>query len=911
MMTLGPLSFAAPWALVALAALPAIWWLLRLTPPAPMRMVFPPLAVLARLTKQDDTAEKSPPWLIILRLALAAALILALSDPIMNPAREIGSEGPLLLVVDDGWAAARDWPARQEALARILDQAARERRAVALVQTAPTAPGLQKTEIDLTPANEAASRAEAIRPKPWTVDRIGALMRIQDSTALSATPPAEAIWLTDGLALEGDSDWIDGLRRVAPLRVIRDAPGQSPAILLPPESDGELMIAEAKRMAGQPAQTLWLRAFDAGGAILARKELVFEDGAETAETEVDLPTELRNRLVRLDVENQGTAAATVLLDERWRRRPVGLITGESSLGAQPLLGEFYYIDRALSPFTDVRRGSVAELLDRRLAVLVLGDSSPATVADGESLARWIERGGVLIRFAGPHLADASIDPSQGELLPVPLRPGGRTMGGALSWSRPAVLAPFSDDSPFTGLAIPDDVVVFQQVLARPALDLAKNTWAALSDGTPLITADQRGSGWTVLIHTSANTSWSNLSLSGLFVDMLRRIVAVSRGAVDDGTGASTLPPLEILDGFGNLGPPPPGVIGIETPDFAETPVGPAHPPGFYGKAETRRALNLSAGMSTPEPLGALPEGVEIERFGKAPEILFAPWLLALALVLFLTDMVAALLLRGLLRPRAVANAAAILLALSFLNGHAEAQTLESAGGGDFARDASLTTRLAYVETGIQAIDDNSRAGLRGLSVIVNRRTAAELGNPIGIDLESDGLIFFPFLYWPVTAGTLPSETAAARIRDFLAGGGVILFDTRDPDGAVPITTLRALAERLRIPPLIPAPSNHVLTRAYYLLRSFPGRWAGGNLWVERAGERVNDGVSPVIVGSNDWAGAWAMDEAQRPIYAVVPGGERQREMAYRFGINLVMYTLTGNYKADQVHLPAILERLGL
>ena len=72
----------------------------------------------------------------------------------------------------------------------------------------------------------------------------------------------------------------------------------------------------------------------------------------------------------------------------------------------------------------------------------------------------------------------------------------------------------------------------------------------------------------------------------------------------------------------------------------------------------------------------------------------------------------------------------------------------------------------------------------------------------------------------------------------------------------------------------------------------------------------NDGVASIIVGSNDWASAWAMDAAGRPVMPVIPGGDMQREMALRFGVNLVMYALTGNYKADQVHLPAIIERLG-
>ena len=113
-----------------------------------------------------------------------------------------------------------------------------------------------------------------------------------------------------------------------------------------------------------------------------------------------------------------------------------------------------------------------------------------------------------------------------------------------------------------------------------------------------------------------------------------------------------------------------------------------------------------------------------------------------------------------------------------------------------------------------------------------------------------------------------------------------------------------------MPHLLPIDAKHVLGRSFYLLREFPGRWTGDTLWVEKAGERTNDGVSRIIVGNHDWISAWAMDETQRPIFAVVPGGERQREMAFRFGINLVMYALTGNYKADQVHLPEIIRRLG-
>jgi len=107
----------------------------------------------------------------------------------------------------------------------------------------------------------------------------------------------------------------------------------------------------------------------------------------------------------------------------------------------------------------------------------------------------------------------------------------------------------------------------------------------------------------------------------------------------------------------------------------------------------------------------------------------------------------------------------------------------------------------------------------------------------------------------------------------------------------------------------------VLTKSFYLMDRFPGRYDGGKLWVERSdseGASVGntDGVSGIIIGSNDYAAAWAMDEMGEPLYAAIPGSDRQHEFAVRTGINIVMYALTGNYKADQVHVPALLERLG-
>ena len=182
---------------------------------------------------------------------------------------------------------------------------------------------------------------------------------------------------------------------------------------------------------------------------------------------------------------------------------------------------------------------------------------------------------------------------------------------------------------------------------------------------------------------------------------------------------------------------------------------------------------------------------------------------------------------------------------------------------------------------------------------------------MAVDVEKDPVLFFPLLYWPLSAAQPPPSPAAIdKINAYMRAGGMVVLDSGAESATAPDPALAArLTGGLAIPPLSAVDGEHVLTRSFYLLKELPGRW-DGPVWVAKGVGADHDGVSPVVVGGNDWAGAWATDALGRPSYPCVPGGERQRELAWRFGVNLVMYALTGNYKADQVHLPAILERLG-
>ena len=284
---------------------------------------------------------------------------------------------------------------------------------------------------------------------------------------------------------------------------------------------------------------------------------------------------------------------------------------------------------------------------------------------------------------------------------------------------------------------------------------------------------------------------------------------------------------------------------------------------------------------------------------------------------------------------ATALLAAGLAAALFLPHPAQAQTEPpqppplTAEQQDFAMKATMQTHLAYIITGDADVDAVSKAGLQGLTLFLAQRTALEAGEPIGLDPARDELAFFPLIYWPVSPNAVkPSQTALDRIDTYMKRGGTVLFDTRDaidtpPTGGMQspgMVALRSILSSLDIPELEPVPRDHVLTKTFFLLRDFPGRFTNGQLWVEalpaetdensNRPARAGDGVSSILITSNDLAGAWAMRPDGQPMLPLVPGEPRQREMAFRAGVNIVMYALTGNYKTDQVHIPALLERLG-
>jgi hypothetical protein len=932
-----PLAFAEPLVLLGLLSLPILWWLLRLIPPQPRRIDFPPTRLLFDLTPKEETPRRTPWWLTLLRLTLAALVIIAAAGPLWRPPIETAaSKAPLALLIDDGYPAAGTWEARMRTADDLLARAETDDRGVALIRMSePT------RDISLETPAAARVRLKQLRPQPYAVERADALPAL--GRFLDAKPDVEIVWLCDGVDLGGGTEYVAALGRLIgsrQLTVIKDGLPPAHALSSADNTAGALTVKVLRSASGTP-ETGTVRGLDLKGLPLGDAPFAFKPDETETEADLTLPVEIRNDIARLEISAEHSAGAVQLLDKRWRRRSVGVVTGSTADTAQPLLASTYYLSRALAPFADVRvadSGSPAQavnqFLDQRLPMMILADvGNVAEVHD--QINRWIEDGGVLVRFAGPRLAASDDD-----LVPVRLRRGGRILGGSLSWEQPQQLGAYAHDGPFFDMTVPTDVTVSRQVLAEPDATLTDHTWATLADGTPLVTAEHRGKGLIVLFHVTADTRWSDLPLSGAFVDMLKRIVAQA-GTVATPEGSASggretqeaVPPSHVLDGFGVFVPPPPSARPV--PAGFSGRATPEHPPGFYGPPEGLLAVNTLAPADQLAPLSVSGLNARIEEYRLSePRDLRGPVLLAALGLLALDALVVFWLAGGLkqmLRPRRAA--AAVIAALAIVGlamlaaTNAQAQT-----GNDAAWKAALDTRLAYIVTGNEEVDRISKAGLQGLTAFLAQRTALEAAEPAGLDPARDELAFYPLIYWPIVpSAAKPSAEALQHIDAYMKQGGTVLFDTRDAIEAPPgpggeargpgMLALRNILSSLDIPELEPVSRDHVLTKTFYLLKDFPGRFSTGQLWVEALpaeGEdsesnrpaRAGDGVSSIIITSNDLAGAWAIRPDNQAMLPLVASEPRQREFAFRAGVNIVMYTLTGNYKADQVHIPALLERLG-
>jgi hypothetical protein len=989
MLELGPIGVLNPLYLFGFLVLPILWWLLRAMPPRPRREAFPGVRILLSVQNRETTPHRTPLWLLILRMLVAALLLAAFAQPLLNPTTRSAQTGPLLLLFDGGWPSASDWSARKTAALAVLEHAREQNRPVA-VYTLSTGK-LPPEELSFTDASRAAESVHGMTPAAWRPD-----FSYLD-TALSKVIELETVWLRDGLSGHRMARGEDPAAALAKLLASKGMltlrmPVTTGLAMMQPVSTSEGLHLRIRRAMSGAEQTATVDALGAprlaetserGEATatavgsrdrkMATTPVVFAQGQSEAQKALNLPLELRNALTRVQFAGARSAGEVAILDDQARRKRVAIIAGASAESRdQPLLDGTHYLKSALSGVAAPRILSLRAALglpdgtnSANMALnelenqvettphalydtIILADIGVLDVDTEAALSEWVENGGLLIRFAGPRLAAAAQERVQlarhfGSdvdlpLSPVRLRGGGRDLGGALSWSQPQRLAPFPSHSPFFGLTPPEEVTVSRQVLADPEPGLSQKVWAALKDGTPLVTSNTLGAGRLVLFHVTANADWSTLPLSGLFVEMLSRLTAYassnagSFAATADSSGVWTAAAL--VAGSGEIVKADIAVSPISGEELALAKrfgASATVPPGIYTRnipdgGTVAVAVSAFGSEEVFKPAAPPPIGARTQPISRIVEVPLKPIFLAIAFSLLALDVLAALFAAGRLGRRvALATIAVAFFAPIAPPAHAQEETAVDPA----SQNAALQTIIAHVRTGDPAVDRITSQGLSSLSAMLYNRTAIEPGEPAAVDLDTDDIAFYSIIYWPITATqTELSPEAVRRMNQFLRTGGFLIVDTRDAHisggvGGRMNAHLRRLLGPLDIPALEPMDASHLMNRTFYLVDGAPGRWRNTQVWVQagtggdnlsrsslQSGALLNDGVSSVLIGGADWVGAWALDNGGRGFLPMGSGRETDRERAFRFGINLAIYAYTGSYKSDQVHIQQLLNQLG-
>ncbi len=912
------LQFASPWFLAALAGLPILWWLLKLTPPKAKSLNFGGLYFLQKISNEEKTSNKLPLWLLILRLAIIACLILAFSEPFYKKSNFLQTETTgktVIVLIDNGWASAQNWTSMKNQASTLIKEAGKNDQQIILKALFDEG----EADIGVTPFENALSNLNQITPQvlPESLKDYESLKNELESFTRNSN--SVIFYLNDGLSFETENEFIRDLNNSATLKIFDNSEEANILSLHRSAYQGALELTVTNKGIQDSAVSQNLLQFNDDSQLINSQILAINDDEELNRVTLNAESSILRQTTLTTLESQNHAGAKIWNKSNQVEKTIGLLQGKSKEGSDQLeyLSPYFYIEKALAPYHEVIKGELSDVIEKS-NVIILANSTDLKENDVEPLRNWINEGGIFIRFADENLATGMFK----ELSPVNLRITGREFDTAFSWQDPQEIQDYPNNSLFAAYRVPNDIEVKRQILAEPSLDLNDKTLASLEDGTPMITASQEELGWLVLYHIDATPQWSNLPISGHFIEQLNALSQLSTNTVTtnaSGDGKRIFRLIQEIGFQGKLNAATQKGLSIELPLANNFEISKETPAGVY-ENENGQLYNLNFGATASKDIRlsvALPSRLNVMNYTNDKDIEFKPYFLMAGLILLLIDWIYMLSYQGIFR-RFTFGALFLLFSLSFNPSQTMAADPVPYTDGIY---------LAYIKSGDPNIDRLAEAGLTGLMSETIKRTSADLKGVVGINLESDPLYPYPLIYWPlknsgVNTNYLSNKTSA-KLSHYFANGGLLFIDTRDQylfssnsDDLIELNyqnnasnRLQTLFNNIDIPPMKKMAKDHVLARSFYLLENYPGLYKNGGLWIAEQSKTINDGVSPLIVGSNDWISAWAVDQNNQPMINVPVGGNYQREISYRFGINLILYALTGNYKEDQIHIPFILERL--
>ncbi|MEC8100338.1 MAG: DUF4159 domain-containing protein, partial [Pseudomonadota bacterium] len=632
-------------------------------------------------------------------------------------------------------------------------------------------------------------------------------------------------------------------------------------------------------------------------------EVVYSNKHEIKENEnnkvvnLSFPIEIFNQIKNIKIVEQNHAGAKYYFDDFSKKKNIAILNDNQFYKESPLLSPIYYLKKSLDAKHNIKIEKIDNIINQNYSTIIIPETVEIPKEFDKKLIDWLTGGGTLIRFSGDKLVEkeSSFLPHQNTLGRL------RNIEGQLTINNKLFISEFKKDSIFFGLQVPQDIAIKKQLIFNTNPKQVK-VLAKLNDNTPLVSIKKIGEGEIILFHIGANNDWSNLPMSSLFSDMINRVLLLSKNY--NYSNYTDLNLNKEIDGFGNLVPPK-KIVNIDSFDKLKTAKPSLDtPPGQYENNQISVVLNLSTNINNHQIKITDTKVLSGYSFKSTRDL--SSTILKIILIMFILDILLTTMIKNNINfSKIFTNRNNLLIYFLFFLTFIKS---------DFI--SANETYLAYVEIENTQINNISKNGLEKIRSLLITRTSVNPQKVIGIDIKTDYIYKYPFIYWPLTKNLLSiKKQEINKIKNYLNNGGIIFFDIigfSRKSLNLKEKKFQGISDFLNeigANELSIIPKEHTLTKSFYLLNKFPGKWDNRILFVETNNLQYKDGVSSIILGFNDWAKAWAVDNNNLPLFPVVPGGERQRELSYRFGINIAMYALTGNYKSDQIHSKSILKRL--
>ena len=890
------ISFDYPYLLFFALFLPFIWNFLKTSPPLPNLKKFPAIVFLAKKKSLDQTPKKISYPIVILRFMILIFLIVGFSQPQINRANNNQIQN--LIILDNSWLSGTSWIDRKQKIVELIRSQESELNNFSIITTTEFSEG-NFFNLNNKKPSEIIEFISSLEPLSWEPNYSLLHEQLKENKKIYDN----IYWFTEPL-IDKDKDILHSYLSKKNLKIIKSSETKIlPIVKFSQKKNNtyEFVISHPLNVFSKGV----IDSFDKEKKLLYRvsyeEKSIKKNGMFFTKILINIPISISNKINYFQLNKINSSATKMYLSKIQTKKTLGIVSINQNEKSLKFNSGNYFVDKALGNKFETKKNSLENLINMKLKLLFIDDLLLINKKIDSKIISWVKKGGTLIKFGGTNMINSILDESESSFKNN-FSLTGRiiSVDSQLSLKKSLKISNISVNSPLYGLQVPDEVRVKQYIESQPSITSKKiNVWLSLENGTPLISSISLQKGKIIFFHIPSNATWSNLPLSYFFLEIIERIVNQTQG--DKLKKDKILKPFLNLNAMGELIKPSAQSLNIDKKIEKDSiKVNYNYPPGLYKDNENFYALNQSDNLLYTFRINKDFDNQNFQEITSNRTLNFGPFFLISAFFLFFLDTLVTLFLRQLLKIEKT-KFFLVTVVLIFYSSNPYSKS--------FDIEKVMSNKIGYIVTGDDKVDKVTHNGLKVLSKFISNKTAAIFSEPTPIDLKEDKLLYYPIIYWTTDSD---QKVLPKKIRRFLNDGGLLLIDCKLDELNFMINkcldSFQKLLKNNQIGQFKEIDEKHAMSKSFYIINNFPGR-KNNPIYFATTELGDFDNTASVIIGNNDWVGAWAKNENNEFLFSLLQNDLKQRNVSFKFGVNLLIYSLTGNYKTDQVHIPEFLKRI--